>query len=76
MIFQEPRRTKESRKNQGRTKEEKGKNQGRTKEEPSNELHDLEESASHPLPLLEGAPQVFFCDVLRIILSDFDEGLK
>ena len=21
-------------------------------------LHDLEESASHPLPLLEGAPQV------------------
>ena len=50
------------RKNKGRTKErteeEKRKNQGRIKEEPRNNMHDLEESASHPLPLLEGAPQV------------------
>ena len=41
---------------------------------------DLEESASHPLPLPEGAPQVYFlatCLVsqLWMVLYDFDEGL-
>ena len=59
-----------------------------------NHPYHLEESASHPFPLLEGAPQVmvsgekgrplkanvfmarrcFKCNVLRILLSEFDEA--
>ena len=73
----------EPRKNQERTKEEPRKNQEprmkskwRTKEEPMNNLHDLEESASHPSLSPRGSAPSHDFHIITIIyhLYDLDES--